>query len=186
MVRLGKIDKEFNLMNTFVQNNYKNSSEWQSVCEIAEALDTYLQSSDIQEKISLANVPGARSQEIQDIFLVEALRLGFIDESQGLFGDYTNNRLRPDYFLALPNGSGIILEVERGKTNQNNMDFLDFWKCHICTHAHYLFIMVPYELRQNNSGRVVGRPYKTVSDHFSSFFMPKNYTNVRGAVVFGY
>jgi len=173
-------------MNLFVQENYRLSSEWQTVCEIAECLDTYLKTPDISEKISLVNVPGARSQEIQNILLKKALQLGFVDESQGLFGDYTNNRLRPDYFLTLPGESGIILEVERGKTNQNNMDFLDFWKCHICIHAHYLFIMVPHELKQNASGKVVGRPYKTVSDHFSSFFIPGNYTNVRGAAVFGY
>ena len=45
--------------------------------------------------------------------------------------------------------TGIILEVERGKTTINNMDLLDFWKCHICAHADYLFLMVPRELRQN-------------------------------------
>ena len=43
--------------------------------------------------------------------------------------------------------TGIILEVERGKTTINNMDLLDFWKCHICAHADYLFLMVPTELR---------------------------------------
>ena len=45
--------------------------------------------------------------------------------------------------------SGIILEVERGKTTINNMDLLDFWKCHICSYAHGLYLLVPTELRQN-------------------------------------
>ena len=48
--------------------------------------------------------------------------------------------------------SGILLEVERGKTTINNMDFLDFWKCHLCEHAHYLFLLVPQELRQRLAG----------------------------------
>jgi len=39
--------------------------------------------------------------------------------------------LRPDYFLKLDD-TGILLEVERGKTTINNMDLLDFWKCHLC------------------------------------------------------
>lgn len=42
--------------------------------------------------------------------------------------------------------SGIILEVERGKTLMNNMDLLDMWKCHICEHARYLFSIVPKAL----------------------------------------
>jgi hypothetical protein len=43
-------------------------------------------------------------------------------------------------------GTGIILEVERGKTTINNMDLLEFWKCHICAHADFLFLMVPLDL----------------------------------------
>ena len=82
--------------------------------------------------------------------------------------------------------TGIIIEVERGKTNQNNMDFLDFWKCHICEVAHYLFIFVPIILIQNNSGSVAGKPYEKVISHMSPFFYKENYTNVRGLVIFGY
>ena len=57
------------------------------------------------------------------------------------------SRVEP-YYLDLDE-TGIILEVERGKTTINNMDLLDFWKCHICVHAHYLILVVPVELRQN-------------------------------------
>jgi hypothetical protein len=92
--------------------------------------------------------------------------------------------LRPDYFLEIED-TGIILEVERGKTNQNNMDFLDFWKCHICMHAHYLFLMVPEELRQSAQGSV-SKPFSATFAHLSAFFEPQNYTNVRGMVLFGY
>jgi hypothetical protein len=60
------------------------------------------------------------SAEVQKVFLEKAKELGFQDESKELFKDYANHRLRPDYFCKL-NESGILIEVERGKTNQNNI-----------------------------------------------------------------
>jgi hypothetical protein len=74
--------------------------------------------------------PAARVRAVQAVFLEQARELGFKDESKGLFKEYAS-ALRPDYFMPL-DGTGIILEVERGKTTINNMDLLDFWKCHIC------------------------------------------------------
>ena len=61
------------------------------------------------------------------------------------------------------------MEVERGKTTINNMDFLDFWKCHLCEHANYLFLMVPQELRQNPT-MSPRREYNTVVKRMASFF----------------
>ena len=110
--------------------------------------------------------------------------LGFVSESKGLFAPYETSALRPDYFRPLDD-TGILLEVERGKTTINNMDLLDFWKCHLCEHANYLFLMVPTELRQNPS-MPPRREYVTVVKRLSSFFVPRNYTNVRGLFVFGY
>lgn len=72
-----------------------------------------------------ANQPGRSSGEVQNVFLKQARELGFRDESKGLFKEYTS-ALRPDYFLPLAD-TGIILEVERGKTTINNLDLLDFW-----------------------------------------------------------
>ena len=119
--------------------------------------------------------------------LKKALAIGFKDESEGLFSNYPNTRLRPDYYLPIMAGdTGIIIEVERGKTNQNNMDFLDFWKCHICDVAHYLFLFVPNTLIQNASGKISGYPFDTVNKHMAPFFEVKNYTNVRGLVILGY
>lgn len=80
---------------------------------------------------------------------------------------------------------GILLEVERGKTTINNMDFLDLWKCHICKHANYLFLMVPQELRQN-SNMSPRKEFQTVCVHMASFFIPGNYINVDAVFVFGY
>lgn len=47
--------------------------------------------------------------------------------------------------------TGVLVEVERGTTTINDMGLLDFWKCHICEHAHYLMLLVPCELRQNET-----------------------------------
>lgn len=78
------------------------------------------------------------------------LGLGFRNESKGLFVSYANKAVRPDYYLPVSD-TGILLEVERGKTTINNMDFLDFWKCHLYEAANYLFLMVARELRQNTT-----------------------------------
>jgi hypothetical protein len=81
--------------------------------------------------------------------------------------------------------SGILMEVERGKTTINNMDLLDIWKCHVCSEANYLFLVVPQVLIQNQNRRPT-RPYEYVAKRMSTFFLPENYTSVRGASVFGY
>ena len=169
---------------SFVQNEYENTSEWESVTEYSDQLYGYLSTPRILQDLEAANVPGANSKEVQDILLHRANQLGFKDESQGLFASY-ERQLRPDFYLPVLD-TGIIIEVERGKTNQNNMDFLDFWKCHICESAHYLFLFVPNILIQNTSGKIAGRPYNKVIQNFSPFFEVKNYTNVRGVVIFGY
>jgi hypothetical protein len=130
-----------------------------------------------------ANQPGRSSGEVQNVFLKQARELGFRDESKGLFKEYTS-ALRPDYFLPLAD-TGIILEVERGKTTINNLDLLDFWKCQICAHADYLFLLVPRELRQNPT-MSPRREFATVSKRLATFFEPGNYTNVRGLCLLGY
>ncbi len=83
--------------------------------------------------------------------------------------------------------TGIIFEVERGQTTTNNNDVLDLWKCHICTHADYLFLFVPMKLRHNEKMNPQNQ-YVKVNNRLESFFDTEgaNYTNVRGLVVFGY
>ena len=96
---------------------------------------------------------------------------------EGLFLQYAN-KLRPDYFRATET-NGILLEVERGKTTTNNMDLLDLWKCHLCKHADYLFLMVPQALR-HNATMTPKKEYNAVVKRLHTFFSPGNYTNVRG------
>ena len=104
---------------------------------------------------------------------------------KGLFDQYPTKALRPDFYKEIGN-TGVILEVERGKTTINNMDFLDFWKCHICDDASFLILLVPSELYQNNTQKTPRREFETVSKRLSSFFLSGNYTNVIGLALVGY
>jgi hypothetical protein len=166
-----------------VQAHLVGSAELNRVTDIATKLHTHLRTAEAVARVAAANQPGIASQRVQEVFLEFARELGFVDERAGLFAGY-ESAVRPDYFLALGD-TGILLEVERGKTTINNMDFLDFWKCHVCEHAHYLFLLVPRELRQNTT-MSPRREFAAVVRRLSPFFIPRNYTNVRGLFVFGY
>lgn len=174
------------LLQTFVQGPYESAAEWTAVSDIADQLLAHLNEPGPQTLLAKANMPGQSSGLVQASFLSFAQGLGFADESKGLFSGYATSAVRPDYHLPLPQyRTGILLEVERGKTTINNMDFLDFWKCHLCEHANYLFLMVPQTLVQS-TGRAPTKPFAAVVKRMSSFFVPRNYTNVRGLAVFGY
>jgi hypothetical protein len=168
---------------TYVQDGFRGSPEWAAVETIAEKLLAELNTSDTLARIVAANRPRGASQTVQNAFGPAARALGFESERTGLFAD-TIAGLRPDYFLPLE-GTGILLEVERGKTTTNNMDLLDFWKCHICGVAHYLFLLVPQELRHNDE-MAPKREFDTVARRLKPFFEPDRYTNVRGLCLFGY
>lgn len=158
--------------------------EREQVTNIAKHLLEHLQSVVVQQEIAVANQPGNSSSLIQNIFAKFAGEIGFRSEARGLFKNYSTAGLRPDYYLPVGN-TGILLEVERGKTTMNNMDLLDFWKCHICQHANYLFLLVPRELRQNTSSPV-RHEFDAVNRRLAPFFRAENYTNVRGLFLFGY
>jgi hypothetical protein len=172
------------LMTAYVQEAFVDTAEYAQVRAVAERLLDHLNTEAAQALLLGANMPGLSSAVVQASFGGFARDVGFVDESKGLFASYENKALRPDYFLALE-GTGILLEVERGKTTINNMDLLDFWKCHLCEPANYLFLMVPQELRQNPTMRPK-REYNYVVKRMASFFVARNYTNVRGLHVFGY
>lgn len=132
----------------FVRDDLASSSEWSEIQDIATALVDHMNGPEVYEELLKANVPGSKSQEIQDIIKKKTADLGFRDESRGLFAGYRTRGLTPDYYREV-GCTGVILEVERGKTINNNMDFLDFWKCHICRVASFLILIVPVELRHN-------------------------------------
>ena len=172
------------LQETFVQARYGNSDEFQEVKSVRDSLVTFLNRPESLSAISVANTPGTSSAEIQATFLDHAGSLGFRSEAKGLFADYATSGLRPDYFKPLGD-TGILIEVERGKTTINNMDFLDLWKCHVCPVADYLFLMVPQALVQNSTMRPRNE-YATVVKRMGTFFIDGNYTNVRALTIFGY
>lgn len=168
----------------FVQSHVQGTREYAAVPSVADALYRHLEDLEVVSAIALANLPGRSSAEVQSVLLDHARSLGFRDESKGLFAGYLTSALRPDYFLEIED-TGVLVEVERGKTTINNMDLLDFWKCHICEHAHYLILLVPRELRQNET-MAPRREFATVRNRLRSFFEEPNYTNVRGLFLFGY
>ncbi len=167
----------------FARADVLGTPEHSAVVAIVDALYEHLDSAEATALILEANQPGRSSADVQSVFLDHARRLGFKDESKGLFSDYLS-ALRPDYFIPLDD-TGILLEVERGKTTINNMDLLDFWKCHICDHAHYLILLVPTQLRQNPT-MTPRNEFATVRKRLATFFEERNYTNVRGLFLFGY
>lgn len=167
-----------------VQEPWADSVETSLVNKVSDALLTHMNTPAAMELVAAANMPGNSSGIVQAAFLDFASSLGFSSEARGLFETYENRLLRPDYYMPVGD-SGILLEVERGKTTINNMDLLDLWKCHVCESAHHLFLMVPQELRQNPDMRPK-REFNTVCKRMSSFFVARNYTNVRSLHIFGY
>jgi hypothetical protein len=167
----------------FVQQPVEDTDEWRQVSRLADRLCEHLNSPEAAARIEAANLPGQSSAAIQAAFGEFAGELGFENEKKGLFaGDEL--ALRPGYFCRLGE-TGVLLEVERGKTTINNMDLLDFWKCHVCQQAHYLFLLVPLALRQNPT-MAPRNEFLAVGRRLSRFFSPRTYTNVRGLCLFGY
>ena len=171
------------VLTPFVLETYRDSAEWDAVHGLALQLLSSLNDAATLGRIVLANRPHGSSAEVQEAVRPSAEALGFRSEQRGLFADSIPG-LRPDYFRAL-NETGILLEVERGKTTTNNMDLLDFWKCHICKHADYLFLLVPNAL-QHNDGMTPKKEYAVVARRLGQFFSPGKYTNVRGLCLYGY
>lgn len=166
------------------KNEGVNSEEFSIVENIGNDLFEFCNNDAVKNRISMANSPGNSSAKIQEIFLQKAIDLGFQSEKKNLFQSIPTSNLRPDYYRNIGE-SGIIIEVERGKTIMNNMDMLDMWKCHLCDAANHLFLFVPNELKHNNASK----PYdcfRIVSNRMEPFFLPENYTNVHSLWIFGY
>jgi len=143
----------------------------------------YLRQPAVQDQIKEVHQLGESSARVQAVVMPGAEALGFVSEKKGLFANYRVPALRPDYFAKVDN-TGILLEVERGKTTANNMDLLDLWKCHICEHADFLFLLVPQRrVSANGSAQQI---FKQVQSRLSTFYVPKNYVDVEAVFLFGY
>jgi len=132
---------------------------------------------------ALAEIPpiGGTSHAVDAIVTPIASHYGFLSQRADLFSGYPT-RLRPDWYRPL-GGSGILLEIERGKTITNNMDLLDLWKCHICREADHLFLVVPLRVTRTTGSENV---YSRVVARMKTFVMPENQVNVASIAVFGY
>lgn len=157
--------------------------EFFSAREIATEIYDYMRTPEIAEKLTSTHRVNAQSREIQELILPKCKELGLSSEKKGLFSSYETAQLRPDYYIQL-NNSGLIMEVERGKTTTNNMDLLDIWKCHICENADYLLLIVPV-IRQTNKG-VATKVFNHVTKRIGTFFQKQNYVNVKGCFIIGY
>ncbi len=151
--------------------------------KIAKEIYNYMCTPEVSKELRETHQVNAKSHQIQDIILPKCKELGLASEKKGLFSNYATAQLRPDYYIPL-NSTGLIMEVERGKTTTNNMDLLDIWKCHICEKADYLLLVVPV-VRQTNSGRRT-KIYEHVIKRISSFYSAQNYVNVKGCFIIGY
>lgn len=137
--------------------------------------------------IASAHVHGAASSQIQ-LIVAELLRheLGFEEEvvltpEQGFV-----TAARPDFIYRLAAGRGVLAEVERGGTVNNNHDLKDLWKTHIAPDAQHLFLIVP-NANWTSSGAPRERPFKRVANRLSAFFGdPRREIDVLSLHLFGY
>jgi hypothetical protein len=165
----------------FFKDNMPFPSEFKEVKEYARKLYDFINEPKNRTIIEEKHKLNAKSQEIQEIISPKLQELGFESEKKGLFKEY---QLRPDYYKKLSENTGIIVEVERGRTLPNNMDLIDIWKCHLCKEANYLFLVVPI-IRQNKKGKPEPT-YVKVVERLQSFFLKENYINVDALFIFGY
>ena len=169
----------------FLQIGYKKTEEWEQVKNISNKFYDHFKDKKTQNYLMAQNIPGAKSQQIEKIITPFAESIGFSSQKHNLFIKYKVKKLVPDYYRKVSN-TGIIIEVERGQTTQNNSALKDFWKVHICEEADYLFLFVPNILRQNNKGKVQGNPFNETVNRLSTFYEEQNHTNVGGVIIFGY
>ncbi len=148
---------------------------------LAERLQARLNSDAIRESLQAIAPVGGTSHQVDAVVQPHATALGFTSQKKTLFADYPI-ALRPDWYYPLGE-TGVLLEIERGKTVTNNMDLLDLWKCHICRQAHHLFLVVPIIVTRSYGTE---RVYPRVVTRLQTFFSSGNQVNVRSAAVFGY
>ena len=156
-----------------------------AVDDLATRLRTAL---DLQTAaIDRAHVHGAKSLAIQQI-VSSILKgtLGFDEEMLLTPENGIVSKPRPDFFYRIGPGEGVIAEVERGGTVNNNHDLKDIWKAHIAPDVQHLFLIVPNS-NWREDGRARERPFVRVSHRMGAFFgEPRREIDVLSCHVFGY
>jgi hypothetical protein len=157
--------------------------EFRDAEQLAHTLETRMSSELLRSNIEAVHRLGGTSHEVQALLRSDLEALGFENERKGLFATLPVPALRPDFYRRLGR-SGIVAEVERGKTITNNMDLLDLWKCHLCAEADFLFLIVPMS-RVSERGGVI-KAFDQATRRLATFFEPRSYVNVEAVFVFGY
>lgn len=159
-----------------------NSEEFNVVESLAIEIESFVNDKDVKKLINHVNKINGRSTDVQMILENKFVDLGFESEKKRLFSEF---KLRPDFYKRISDSSGVLIEVERGKTLANNMDILDVWKCHICPFTNYLILIVP-TFRPTKKGSK-SKIAEKVKDRLSSFFENENnYINVDALFIIEY
>lgn len=137
--------------------------------------------------IDRIHIHGAPSKDVQDV-VAELLcgHLGFGQEVVLTPQDGLVTRARPDFFLRLDDGRGILAEVERGGTTLNNHDLKDLWKTHVALDAQHLFLVVPLA-NWKPDGSARDKPFFRVVKRLGAFFGDeRREIDVLSVHIFGY
>ena len=162
-------------MKLFVQKNFENTKAYEDMICDSESISNFIKIK--KKQLYLLNKKGVSSKKIQDfVYKGVVKRLGYSYEKKQDF-------CIPD-FIKIKGSFGIIIEVERGKTINNNMDFIDFWKCHINKKANMLILIVPERVPRADDKSM--NIYSSVASRMEPFFKKKNYTNVRALSIISY
>ena len=133
-----------------------------------------------------AHVYNAQSAEIQRLVGEMLGEVGFREEVVLTPERGFVTQARPDFFFRLSDGRGIIAEVERGGTVNNNHDLKDIWKTHIAQDAQHLFLIVP-NCNFKSDGSPREKPFVRVVHRAASFFgEPRRELDIVSLHVFGY
>ena len=116
LLELEPVRAEFAVLRKLVP---KSSAIFAEVETLAHAFLYHLNSPEICAGIGAVHKPGEPSTKVQEVVKVGAERLGFVSEKKLLFANSSVAALRPDYFARIGQ-TGVLLEVERGKTIMNN------------------------------------------------------------------
>lgn len=131
------------------------------------------------QQYDLATSHGANSSQVEGLVSSSLVAQGFQRQVPARVG---LAEFRADFGLISDN-DGILVEIERGRTLDNNMDMIDFWKCHIHPTAHHLVLVVPIWYRTN---RGVTQSFSRVCKRLHPMSEQGFETNVWSLCIVGY
>lgn len=169
------------------QQSHPSNVERQEIATVIDVVDLLVEKLIRQDvEINRAHVVGAQSAVIQAIVGATLRDIGFGEEVVLTPQDGLVTRSRPDFVLPLGPGRGVMAEVERGGTVNNNHDLKDMWKAHIAIDIQHLVLVVP-NLNWKTDGAARERPFPRVCSRVGAFFGDsRREVDVLSAHVIGY